>query len=206
LIFSEYNPQYKEISGGALLKLEALLESYFSDDKDDDDFLSEYRSGVYASAKLDPVILQKIWKYLKDAGLPMQHIQNAHVTIIYSKSRPIKKPQPMNITGVVEPIGFGIFGKGSQKEPYVLVLRFKSKALDAAHNTLKKEYRLKPTYPVFEPHLTLVLDINRLFPGLRKLSQKQKDNILGVFDKMLPDLPKSIRILNSRIEPRITKR
>jgi len=180
--------------------IDALIqEAYYPES----DWLTEYRSGVYSSVTLDPTALQKIWKYLKQVGLPMQHIKNAHVTVIYSQTRPSSKPQAFEINGSVEPIGFGIFGKGSKKEPYVLVLRFKSQALEQAHQKIQKDLRIKPTYSQFKPHLTLVLDINRLFPGLNRLTEKQKENIMGIMDKMIPDLPKSIRILKHTVEPRV---
>jgi len=170
--------------------------------QEDQEFLNKYRTGVYASCTLDPVGLGKVWKHLKEVGMPLQDINKAHCTIIYSKTRPVQEPTPIELKGEVQPIGFGIFGKGTKDEPYVLVLKIKSKALDAAHLKYIRELGIKPTYNTFEPHITLTYDINRILPGIKKLSTKQKKTITNIFDILVPELPKSIRILRSDIEPR----
>jgi len=189
----------------ASTKIEKLLQENYFNSKEPD-YLTKYQRGLYASVTLDPIAVEKIWSYLKKLKLPLMPMNKAHVTIIYSRSRPSKNPQEFDVTGVVEPIGFGIFGKGTKDEPYALVLRLKSQALDKAHFKFRKEYNLKPTYSKYQPHLTLSYDITKIFPGLKKLTPKQKETILNVFDKMLPELPKSLKIQKMTIEPVSPKR
>ena len=184
-------------------KIDRLIEeakNFFSLSVSDNEKLDDYKSGVYSSVTLDPVALQKIWTYLNRVGLPMQHIQNAHVTVIYSRTRPIKVPKANDITGYVKPKKFGIFGKGTKQEPYVLVLELTSPALQKAHMDFRKQ-GLQPTHRDYQPHMTLVLDINRLLPGLQKLSEKKKLAITNIFDKMLPELPQKIKIQKHTVEP-----
>jgi len=194
----------KVVTEGAVARIEQLLESskpliesYFDNEED---FRNKYRKGVYSSVTLDPTAIGKIWKYLNKVGLPMQHEKNAHVTVIYSRTRPRENPIAKDINGTVNPIGFGLFGKGSKNEPYVLVLKVDSPALQKAHQDWKKQ-GLKPTYSTYEPHLTLVLDLNRLMPGLHNMTEQKKKALMAVFDKMLPELPKNIRIHKHTLAP-----
>jgi len=167
---------------------------------DNEEFLNTFKTGVYSAVSLDPKALGTLWKYLKKVGIPMQRIENAHVTIIHSRTRPTQNPQIKEIFGEVIPKKFGIFGKGTKYEPYVLVLEVKSQALEKAHQEFIRQ-GLKPTYREYAPHITLVLDITRLFPGLKHMSAQQKKNITNIFDKMIPELPRSIKIQKLKIEP-----
>lgn len=173
-------------------QIELLLEG---------EYLSKYRSGIYSSVTLDGGGIQKLWDYLNKVGLPMQHINNVHCTVIYSRSRPTSEPIPFDINGYVRPKKFGIFGKGSRSEPYVLVLEVDSPELTRAHNKLIKDLGIKASYREYKPHITLVLDINRLFPGLKHMTEHKKKTITNIFDKMIPELPKQIRIQKHSIEP-----
>jgi len=196
---SDKKEKRPSIYEGISFKINNLIEEFFNSSKTPD--INDYRTGVYAAAYLDPQGVNKIWKYLGKLGLPMQHQKNAHVTIMYSKTRPQSIPKMDFNQGDVTPIGFGIYGKGSSSDPYVLVLKLQSPSLVKSHQGLRKQ-GLVPTYRDYSPHLTLVLDINRLFPGLKKLTPKQKDNITNVFDKMIPELPRSIKIQKVEISPR----
>lgn len=198
----------KTITESAMIKIEQLLENnHFSSLKEsywgnsDNDYLSKYRKGVYAQVTLDPIALERIWRYLKKLNLPLMPMQRAHVTVIYSKNRPKANPRAWDINGAARIKGFGIFGKGTPDQPYVLALKLDSQALQHAHMKWRKDYGLKPTYSKYEPHLTLTYDITRIFPGLKKMSEKQKKVITNIFDKMLVDLPKEIKILKHSVEP-----
>jgi len=180
-------------SKGAIAQIEQLLE--------ETDFLSRYRNGVYSSVKLDPTALKKLQKYFETVGIKMMPLNKIHITVIYSRTRPNKEPNAFEINGSVTPVSFGIFGKGTKDQPYALVLQVDSPQLTTAHMKMRKEYGLKPTYPEYKPHISLTYDIHRILPGISKLSQKQKDTIINVFNKMIPELPKNIRILNHTVEP-----
>jgi len=176
----------------AIARLEQLLEN---------DFLTRYRDGVFSSVDLDPTGLKKLQKYLKDIGIQMLPLNKAHITVIYSRTRPQEEPKSFKIDGYVTPKSFGFFGKGTAKEPYVLVLEVESPELKKAHLKMRKDYRLTPTYPEYKPHLTLTYDINRVLPGIKNLKPSQKQTIINIFNKMIPELPQKIKILNHKIEP-----
>jgi 2'-5' RNA ligase len=174
-----------------LSKIEQLLENS----------QIQFNPGVYSSVTLDPHALEKIWKHLKQIGIRLIPINKAHITVIYTKSKPSKEIEKFDIGGYVEPQGFGIFGKGTPNQPYVLVLKVKAPTLKQAHDKMKREYNLKPTYPNYEPHITLTYDINVVFPGLKHVSEKQKKTITNIMDKLIPELPKRINILSHKIKP-----
>ena len=180
------------LNGIVLSRIERLIE--------ESDYLSRYRSGIYSSVTLDPTGLQKLWTYLNNVGLPMQYITNAHITVMYSRSRPTREPVAKDISGYVRPKGFGLFGKGNKDEPYVLVLELISPELVKAHMEFRK-MGIQPTHKEYKPHLTLVLDINRLMPGLKHLSEKKKENLMNIFNKMIPELPQKIKIQRHTVEP-----
>lgn len=179
-------------------KTVALIEQLLQESNAD--YLTKYRKGVYASVTLDPTALVKIQKYLKTVGIQMMPLNKIHITVIYSRSRPTSEPEAIDINGEAELKSFGIFGKGTTKEPYALVIEVDSQALDRAHISYKKKYNLKATYPEYKAHMTISYDINRVLPGLNKLNFKQKETIINIFNKMLPELPKRIRILKSTVE------
>jgi len=180
-------------SKGAIARIEQIIEEA-------SDYLSEYRNGVYSAVSLDPTALQKLQKYLKGVGIEMAPLNKIHVTVIYSRSRPQKQPQAFDINGYVTPKSFGIFGKGTSAEPYVLVLEVDSPELQQAHIRMKREYGIKYTYSEYKPHITLTYDINRVLPGLKKLRPKQKKTIINIFNKMIPELPQKIRILKHTVK------
>lgn len=162
-----------------------------------------YKRGVYASVELDDHNLNKIWTVLKKIGIPLIDKKRAHVTVMLSSTGLNYKPEADNINGIVEPIGFGIFGKGTSSQPYVLVLKLKSNELVRAHQKWKSKYKLRPAYNKYEPHLTLTYDLNRIFPkmGSTHLTEKQKKVITNIFDKLLPDLPRKLNIFKHTVEP-----
>jgi len=162
--------------------------------------LEENSRGLYASVILEPTNLGKVWKVLKKVGLPLKPIQHAHITTMYSKSKVNKPITAFNINGSVKLKGFGIFGKGTHDQPYVFVLKVESRELSRAHNELKKIYNIRPTYRDYEAHITLTNDINRIFPKIGKMTEKQKEVITKVFDRLLPELPKSINILKHEVK------
>ena len=181
-------------SKGAIARIEQIIE-------ESEDFLSKYRNGVYSSVSLDPVSLQKLQKYLRGVGIDMLPLNKAHVTVIYSKTRPQKQPEAFDIHGYVKPKSFDFFGKGTRNEPYVLALVLDSPELTQAHLKMRREYGLTPTYKNYIPHLTLTYDINRILPGLKNLNPRQRKTIINIFNKMIPELPQKIRILKHKIEP-----
>jgi 2'-5' RNA ligase len=181
-------------SKGAIARIEQILE-------ENNNFLSEYRTGVFASVDLDPTGLEKIWKYMKQIGIQPMPINKAHITVIFSRNRPTSEPKALPISGSVRLKSFGIFGKGTKKSPYAFVIEMDSPELQKLHMEYRRKYGLKPTYPEYKPHLSITYDIERIIPGLKKLNNKQKQTLINVFNKMLPELPKSVRILKSTVEP-----
>lgn len=182
------------VTESALFKIDQLLT-------ENEDYLSKYRKGVYSSVTLEPSAISRIWKHLRQIGFPMMPENRAHVTVIYSRSRPQSEPRAWDINGQVQPTGFGIFGKGTPQEPYALVLKVKSPDLIRARQKWIRDYRIQPIYKDGELHITLTYDINRIFPGLKKLNEKQKKTITGILDRLIPELPKNIRILKHTVEP-----
>ncbi len=171
------------------LKIDLLLEN---DER--------YPRGIYVEAKFDPGALKKIWDLLKKIGfkniLPINH---AHATIIYSKRSPNKTFRPTPINGIVEPDHFEIFG-GNHGKPYLLVLVVKSKELNRKHNYYMKEYQLKHDYGKnYTPHITIVYDIARLLPGLKLKNPKAKKSVENMFNLLIKDMPKQIRILKEEV-------
>jgi hypothetical protein len=181
-------------SKGAIARIEQILE-------ENEDYLSKYRSGVYVEVELESTGLEKIWKYMRQIGIQPMPINKAHVTVMYSKSRPTSEPKAIQINGSVRPKSFGIFGKGTKESPYAFVIEMDSPELQKLHMEYRRKYGLKPTYPEYKPHLSITYDIERIMPGLKKLNNKQKQTLINVFNKMLPELPKSIKILRVNIEP-----
>jgi len=178
----------------AIARIEQMIE-------ETSDYLSEYRKGVYSSVTLDPVALQKLQKYLKEVGIEMAPLNKIHITVIYSRTRPTTEPRAFDIGGYIKPKSFGIFGKGSPSEPYVLVLEVDSPELKQAYLRMCRDYGLKPTYSEYQPHITLTYDINRVLPGLNRLNPKQKKTIVNIFNKMLPELPQKIKIQKHIVKP-----
>ncbi len=188
-----------DIKEGVIATIEQLLvESNWLIDKSE--YLNKYRGGVYSSVTLDGNSLQKMQRYLKGVGIEMMPLNKIHITVMYSKSRPSSEPKAFDINGTVEPKSFGIFGKGTSKEPYALVIEVSSPELEKAHRKLKKDHNLKATYPEYKPHISLTYDINRVLPGIKHLSKKQKETIINIFNKMLPELPKKIHIQKHEVE------
>ncbi len=158
-----------------------------------------YPRGIYVEAKFDPGALRKIWDLLKKIGfkniLPINH---AHATIIYSRRSPNKTFRLTPINGHAEPIQFEILG-GSRGNPFVLALVLKSTALEKKHKEYMKEYQLKYDYREYKPHMTIVYDIQRLLPGLKLKNPKAKKSVENMFNLLIRDLPKQIRILKEEV-------
>jgi hypothetical protein len=188
----------ESINENAIALIEQLLQNSKVLEESTQD---QFNNGVYSSVTLEPNNLQKLWKYLRQIGFPMIPINKAHVTVMYSRSRPKGELENFDISGVVEPLAFDIFGKGTKDQPHVLVLKLKAPSLETAHKKLRNSYGLKPTYPTYEPHLTLVYNINGIFPGIGKMTTKRKKIIMNILNKMIPELPKRINIMKHSIEP-----
>jgi hypothetical protein len=181
-------------SKGAIARIEQFIE-------ENTNYLSKYRRGVFVSVDLDPTGLEKIWKYMKQIGIQPMPINKAHITVIYSRNRPNSEPKAIQINGSVRPKSFGIFGKGTRESPYAFVIEMDSPELQKLHMEYRRKYGLQPTFPEFKPHLSITYDIERIMPGLKKLNNKQKKTLINLFNKMLPELTKSIRLLKTTIEP-----
>ncbi len=156
-------------------------------------YQSQYQNGLYVSATFDPGGLEKIWKVLKKVGFKkLLSISKAHATIIYS-SRPPKKPFRLTgINGMAEPSHFEILG--GRGKPKVLALVLKSKELNRKNKEYTKEYQLKSDFREYKPHITVVYDIQRLLPGLKVNNPKIKASTENMFNLLIKDMPKQIRI------------
>ena len=174
----------------AVKKIENLLQEVSQ---------SFFKKGIYVDVKLDPNDLQKIWKYMRQIGIPVMPPQKAHITVVYSYSKPNKEFKLKDINGYVQPKAIRIFGKGTKDSPYALVIEMESPELQRLNKYYLKEYHLKPTYPEYRPHLTLTYDIERVMPGLKKLSPKQKETIENIFSKIIPELPKRLKIQSQSV-------
>ncbi len=173
------------VSEAATIKIGQLIQE--ADDR--------FHDGLYVEAKFDPGAIEKIWKLLKKIGFKnMLPVSRAHATIIYSKRQPNKYFKQTSINGFAEPDHFEIFGGGRGK-PYLLVLVLKSKELHRKHNYYTKEYQLKSDYRTYTPHITIVYDIQRLLPGIKLNNPKAKSSIENMFNLLIKDMPKQIRIL-----------
>jgi hypothetical protein len=93
-----------------------------------------------------------------------------------------------------------IFGKGTPQSPYALVIEMDSPDLQRLHKELKQEYGLRPTFPIYKPHLSITYDIGKVMPGLKRLTSKQKETIENIFSKMIPELPREIKIQSMYVE------
>ncbi len=178
-------PATVPVSEAATIKIGHLIQE--ADDR--------FQNGLYVEAKFDPGALEKIWKLLKKIGFKnMLPVQRAHATIIYSKRQPNKRFVPTSINGIAEPDHFEIFG--GRGKPHLLVLVVKSKELQRKHNYYMKEYQLKHDYGKnYTPHITIVYDIQRLLPGLKLNNPKAKASVENMFNLLIKDMPKQIRIL-----------
>ncbi len=159
---------------------------------------TDYPNGLYVSAELDPMVLDKIWRYFKQVGIPTMPINKAHVTIIYSPRSPDPRQGSFkikDINGVVKPKAIRIFGKGTKQQPYALVIELDSPDLTRLRNEYMRKYKLSSTYRDYSPHLSITYDIERVLPGLKRLNKKQKQTVENIFSKMVHDLPKQIKIL-----------
>jgi 2'-5' RNA ligase len=161
---------------------------------------ARFPNGLYVSATLDPTGIEKIWRYLKQIGIQTMPINKAHVTIIYSPRPPIGDFKIKDIHGYVKPKAVRIFGKGTRQEPYALVIELDSPELERLRREYMQKYRLTSTYREYVPHLTVTYDLGRVLPGINKLKDKQKKTIENVFSKIIPELPRQIKILNQTAE------
>ncbi len=177
-------------------KVSALIEESQISSREKD-----FSRGVYVSVDLDPTQVRRIWDYMKKVGIQVMPIQKAHVTVMFSTTNPKNIPEiKNNFNGTVRPKAIRIFGKGTRAQPYALVVEFDSPDLKRLHDYYKREYNLRPSYSEYKPHMTLSYDIERVMPGLRNLRPKQKETIENIFSKMIPELPKSIRIHSQHLE------
>jgi hypothetical protein len=51
--------------------------------------------------------------------------------------------------------------------------------------------------------MTIVYDVRKFFPGLQVRNPKVRKKVAKLFDLMIPDLPKQIRILKEDFNPLI---
>ena len=175
----------KGISEGISYKIDNLL---LENDK-------RFPNGLYVDAKFDPGALQKIWSLFKKVGFKnMLPIQKAHATIIYSRRAPSTTFKPTPINGSAEPSHFEILG-GNRDNPYLLVLVLKSKELHRKHKEYMQDYHLRYDYKEYKPHITVVYDIQRLLPGIKLKNPKAKKSIENMFNLLIKDMPKQIRIM-----------
>jgi 2'-5' RNA ligase len=179
------------VTENVITKIQTLIEEVFSGKE----------KGIYIEAKPDGMTLQKIWGHLKATGLPVMPAQNAHVTIIYSTRAPSSpiKIKDSQITAKIK--GFRIFSQGTPNNPYVLVLELDSPDLRKLHQYYMREYNLKYSYPEYIPHMTITYDLGRIFPGLKKMSSKQKKTIEQIFNKLIPELPQKIKFTKQVLSP-----
>ncbi len=181
-----------ELTEAATIKISHLIqEAQTGDDR--------YRDGLYVDAKFDPGALEKIWKLLKKIGFKnMLPINKAHATIIYSRRSPNKTFSLTPINGSAEPSHFEILG-GNRGNPYLLVLVLKSRELQRKHTEYMKEYQLKYDYREYKPHITIVYDIKRLLPGMKLNNPKARKTVENMFNLLIKDFPKQIRILKQSV-------
>jgi len=159
-----------------------------------------FKKGIYVEAKLDPIATQKLLNFIKEAGLKnITPANNIHVTIIYSTRAPNGPFKLTPINGFVEPDHFEIFG-GKKGNPYVLVLVVRSNELLRKHKYYMKEYNLKFDYPEYKSHITIAYDLNRLLPGINLNNPKAKTNLENLFNLLIPDLPKQIKLQYESVE------
>lgn len=188
-IYKEKHQIVTDIKESAIFKIEKLIEE--ADQR--------FKNGLYVSAILEPNGLEKIWKVMKKVGFRnLLPIQKAHITIIYSHRPPYKEFQRTPINGYVVPDHFEILG-GHKNNPYVLALVVKSKELQKKHNQYMKEYKLRYDFKEYKPHITLVYDITRLLPGIKPRNKRAKESIENMFNLLIPDMPKQIRILKEEV-------
>jgi len=171
-----------------MLKIEKLLEE------------AGFNKGIYIDAKPDPNSIEKIWRYLKQVGIPVMPINKTHTTIIYSRRAPQGDFQIIDKQLVAEPKAFRIFGKGTKDSPYALVIELESPGLQKLYREYMRGYHLVSDYPEYRPHITVTYDIERVMPGLKKLTPKQKNTIENIFSKMIPELPKQIRFVKQSVQ------
>jgi len=180
-------------------KFKELQEAEFKISKLLQESATRLKKKIYIAGKFDSTDIQKIWIHLQKIGIPLMPLHKAHVTILYSYSRPQKNIKIKDITFNVKLKAFRIFGKGTPDSPYALVIELDSQQLQNLHRYYKKEYNLKYAYPHYVPHLTVTYDIDRVLPGLKKLNEKQKKTIENIFSKLIPELPKKIKMQRQEI-------
>ncbi len=172
-----------------LLKIQSLIEE--ADER--------YTDGLYVDAKFDPGALEKIWRLFKKVGFKqLLPINKAHCTIIYSRRQPNKPFRLTPINGYGEPSHFEILG-GHKGNPWALVLVLKSTELQRKHKEYMKEYQLRYDYKEYKPHITLVYDIKRFLPGIKLTNPKSRQSVENMFNLLIKDTPKQIRILKQSV-------
>jgi len=173
------------VSEATLLKISNLLEES-----------TAYEDGLFIGVNLDPGGLKKIFDIFKKMGFRnLLPINKAHITVINSKKPPKKDFKPLRISGIVEPHHFEILG-GIKGKPFLLALVFKSKDLQRAHDYYLKEFGLHSGFKEYKPHLSIVYDIDRLLPGVKLRDKRTRQSVENMFNLLIKDLPKQIRILN----------
>jgi hypothetical protein len=159
-----------------------------------------FKKGIYVEAIPDPTVLEKIWKYFKQIGIPVMPINKAHVTVIYSKRGPQKDFKIKDRNLVAKPKAIRIFGRGTKDSPYALVIELDSPDLQKLNKEYTKEYNLHSDFNDYRPHLTITYDIGRVMPGLKKLTPRQKQTIENIFSKIIPELPQRIGFIKQNVE------